>query len=138
MQVHGEAHKAPAASGPVDGETEGCMVGDVRDWPILEMLYWLHRGNRSAMVRVGEGLDAAVIFVANGFVFRCEWGQWSGEDALARLVLVERAPFRLIQRDMPRPEPNILQNTESLLAGLLGMQGETTTPGPMPSEPSQV
>ncbi len=96
--------------------SDRCLTGDVSSWSVQDIVLWLHRGGRSGMLRIGEGLDAGVIFFAAGFLFRVEWGGLAGEEALAKMIAVDSGAYHLILRDIPRPEPNIHQNTESLLA----------------------
>ena len=94
---------------------ESCMVGNLETWPLMDLLLWLNKTGRSAMVRVGAGLDAGVIFFHKGHLFRCEWGPHTGEQALWGLLHVNRGIFSLIQRDVPTPRPNIHHPTEQLL-----------------------
>lgn len=95
------------------GET--CLVGTLETWPLSDLLLWLNKTGRTAMVRVGVGLEAGVIFVSNGLAFRCEWGRYSGQEALFGLLSLDHGVFSLIQRDVPRPRPNIFVPTEHLL-----------------------
>ncbi len=89
--------------------------GDLATWPLADLLMWLHKTGRSAMLRIGEGLDAGVLFVLNGYLFRVEYANSTGEDALWLLMQLEHASFSLIQRDVPRPQPNVFLPTEQLL-----------------------
>ncbi len=98
---------------------EGCMVGDVDSWPVVDLLLWLNKAGRSGMIRVGEGLEAGVAFFANGFLFRCEYDGLRGTQAVAAMLAINSGTFRVIQRDVPRPRPNVHQDTEELIMSLV-------------------
>ena len=103
----------PAPESFSQGET--CLVGQLETWPLQDLLLWLNKTGRSAMVRIGAGLEAGVIFVRNGHVFRCELGALQGERALFTLLGVTQGVFSLIQRDLPLPQANVFHPTEHLL-----------------------
>lgn len=92
--------------------------GDLSTWPLFDLLQWLHNTGRNAMVRIGKGLDGGVLFILNGYLFRVEYANKTGEEALLQLLQLSSAPFSLIQRDVPRPQPNIFLPTEQLLLQL--------------------
>lgn len=93
----------------------GCLIGTLETWPLSDLLVWLHQTQRTAMVRVGSGLDAGVIFFREGSLVRCEWRGASGEDALLALLAEARGSFTLIQRALPDARPNIRRATPELL-----------------------
>ena len=101
----------------LDGaNAESCMVGSLAAWPLEDILLWLHASRRTAMLRVGKGLDAGVVFFKEGLLYRTEWGSRAGLDALMGLLELSSEPFWLIMRDVPEPHPNIRVPTEELLA----------------------
>ena len=92
-----------------------CMVGNIGDWPLSDLLLWLHHTQRTAMIRIGFGLDAGVIFFREGKLFRCEWGALMGEQAVAALMQLTEGSFTLIQRDIPEARTNVVMPTAELL-----------------------
>src|SRR5687767_5104583 len=38
-----------------------CLVGTLESWPLSEICTWLHLTQRSAMLRVGVGLEAGIV-----------------------------------------------------------------------------
>jgi hypothetical protein len=95
--------------------TERCWSGTLEEWSIRELLEWLHTEKRTAMLRVGEGLDAAVVFFKEGAIYRCEWGVKSGDLGVEALLNLEEGRFCLIQRSFPEPIRNVRQQTAILL-----------------------
>ena len=96
-------------------QSETCLVGQLETWNLAEVLMWLHENQRTAMVRVGIGLEAGVLFVSHGQLYRAEWGRFFGEQALYGLLSLPSGSFSLIQRDVPTPRPNINTPTPQLL-----------------------
>ena len=96
-------------------QAESCLVGQLETWPLSDLLLWISKTGRSAMVRVGVGLEAGVMFFHSGHCFRCEWGSLRGEEAFHALLDLRQGLFSLIQRDVPAPRPNISTPTEHLL-----------------------
>jgi len=94
---------------------ESCLVGTLSAWPLTELLLWLHQGERTAMLRVGMGLDAGIVFFRGGQLYRCEWGKEGGEQALIGLLGLSDGSFTLIQRAIPDVRPNIQRSTAELL-----------------------
>ncbi|MEK7705325.1 MAG: DUF4388 domain-containing protein [Myxococcota bacterium] len=103
--------KTPSTHEPWDS----CLVGDLGTWPLGELLLWLHQTQRTAMVRLGNGLRGGVLFFKHGCLVRCEWGQLGGEEALIGLMGVTQGTFQLIQRDIPDARPNIGRSTPEVL-----------------------
>ena len=106
----------------INGRNEGrneahetCLVGTLETWPMEDVLLWLHISQRTAMLRVGAGLDAAVVFFKEGQLYRAEWGQMMGEQAVLALLELKAGSFALIQREVPCPRPNIATPTAELL-----------------------
>ena len=98
-----------------DEPFKGCLIGTLDTWPLSDLLLWLHETRRSAMVRVGTGLDAGVVFFRDGSLVRCEWRGRSGEEALLLLLASAEGSFTLIQRAMPEVHPNVRMATPELL-----------------------
>lgn len=92
-----------------------CLVGSLDVWPLPDLLLWLHQTGRTAMVRIGSGLSAGVIFFSRGRMFRCEWGKQRGEQALMGLLVLREGSFALIQRGIPEARPNIVRPTAEVL-----------------------
>ncbi|MEE8409929.1 MAG: DUF4388 domain-containing protein [Myxococcota bacterium] len=103
---------------------ENCLVGSLETWPLADVILWLHQGGRSAMVRVGVGINAGVLFFVNGHLFRAEWGHLKGEQALIALLGLTHGAFTLIQRQPPDARPNIIRPTAELLLQLAVAQDE--------------
>ena len=98
-----------------DNRWDSCLVGNLETWPLAELVLWLHQTGRTAMVRVGGGLDAGVLFFKEGRLFRAEWGKMAGEEAFHALLNVGVGSFQLIQREVPDARPNIRRPTAELL-----------------------
>lgn len=96
----------------------GCLVGTLETWPLADIITWLHQSQRTAMLRVGIGLDAGVLFFKHGELYRCEWGSYGGEQALIGLLNIQSGSFSLIQREPPIARPNIFRPTPELLLQL--------------------
>jgi hypothetical protein len=94
---------------------DGCLVGTLETWPLTDIIMWLHQTQRSGMVRIGVGMGAGVLFFKHGDLYRCEWGELIGEEALLSLLGLREGAFSLIQRDPPDASPNIRQPTAELL-----------------------
>ena len=92
-----------------------CLVGTLETWPLADLLAWLHTEQRDAMVRVGSGLEAGVIFFRGGNLVRCEYKMLRGEEALLCLLDLRHGSFALIQRAGPNVLPNIERPTAELL-----------------------
>ncbi len=92
-----------------------CLVGTLETWPLADLLVWLHQSRRTAMVRIGSGAEAGVVFFREGTLVRCEWRSQRGEEALIGLLGVARGSFALIQRSVPEVRPNIARPTPELL-----------------------
>ena len=91
------------------------LVGTLETWALEDLLLWLNRSCRTGMVRVGVGLQAGVIFIKSGQIYRCEWGRLRGEKALLALMQVRQGVFSLVQRESPEPKANVFVATEQLL-----------------------
>lgn len=102
---------------------ETCLLGTLETWPLADLLVWLHQTRRTAMVRVGSGLEAGVVFFRDGHLLRCEWDRLAGEEALLALLAVAQGSFALIQRAVPEVRPNILRPTPELLLQCAIAQG---------------
>lgn len=97
--------------------TQDCWTGTLSQWTVVELLRWCHEGKRTAMVRVGKGLNCCVVFFREGNLYRCEWGSLRGDDAVMALMELDEASFYVIQRPFPEPPRNVGLPTEVLLAG---------------------
>lgn len=106
---------SPVSTGANLSPADTCLMGSLESWPLPDILLWLHKTGRSAMLRVGAGLNAGIIFFKAGHLYRVEWGRLQGTEALWHLLHVREGVFSLIQRDMPEPHPNVTQPTEHLL-----------------------
>jgi hypothetical protein len=93
----------------------GWLMGDLSEWPLLDTLHWVNQTGHTAMIRVGAGLNAGVLFVKNGQLFRVEWGSLKGEQALASLLTLRAGRFIVIHRDVPDAMPNMRTATQELL-----------------------
>src|SRR5688500_11160800 len=80
-----------------------CLMGDLMRWPLPDLLLWLHKTGRSAMLRIGVGLNAGIIFFKHGHLYRVEWGHLQGTEALWHLLHLQQGLLSLIQRDLPEP-----------------------------------
>jgi hypothetical protein len=109
MSQRSLAHEASGAN------LDSCLVGTLATWPLADLLFWMHENRRTGMVRVGPALDAGVIFFSHGVLYRCEWGDLSGEHALIALLGLLDGTFSIIQRAIPEARPNITRATPELL-----------------------
>ena len=96
-------------------EWNNCLVGTLETWSLADVVLWLHQTNRTALVRVGTGLNAGVLFFRSGQLYRCEWGMLNGEAALVALLSLRQGSFSLMQRDPPDALANIHRGTGELL-----------------------
>jgi hypothetical protein len=103
---------------------DNCLVGTLETWPLADVVLWLHQTQRTGMVRVGSGIDAAVLFFKHGQLYRVEWGALAGEQALISLLGLARGTFTLIQREPPAARPNVARPTAELLLQLAVAQDE--------------
>lgn len=99
----------------LQAKMNACLVGTLEVWPLADLLTWLHTSQRDAMVRVGSGLEAGVIFFRSGNLVRCEYKMLRGEEALLCLLDLSHGSFALIQRAGPNVHPNIERPTAELL-----------------------
>ena len=95
--------------------TDHCWTGSLEDMPVTELLEWLHEGSCTAMLRIGEGLGAGVVFFREGQLYRCEWGQRQGLEAVQALMQLSHGTFCLIQRQFPEPKRNVHVATALIL-----------------------
>ncbi len=100
------------------------LVGTLDAWPLLDVLCWLHETGRTAMLRVGDGFKAGILFLRKGHLYRCELGNLQGEEALVHLLNLRTGTFSLIQRDPPDARANILRPTAELLLRYVIAQDE--------------
>ena len=105
-------------STPVEELSGGSMVGTLDTWPLTDILVWLHENRRTAMLRIGDGLDAGVVFYREGHLYRAEWGRMMGEEALTTLLGTESGSFSLMLRDIADARPNIRLETHEVLLRL--------------------
>jgi len=101
-----------------------CLVGTLETWPLSDIILWLHQSRKTAMLRVGLDIRAGVLFFSNGELYRVEWRQRSGEEALIGLLNLTAGPFSLIQRAPPYAQPNIRRPTSELLLQIAVAQDE--------------
>ena len=119
MQFHVEDDRS-------DDPWQNCLVGTLETWPLTDVIMWLHQMNRTAMVRVGSGMTAGVLFFQKGELFRVEWGRLRGEEALMGLLNLNAGSFTLIQRAPPQATQNIFRPAIELLLQLAVAQDENT------------
>ena len=91
------------------------LSGSLEDWPLVELLGWLHDCQRSGILRIRAGREDGQVFFSEGILYRCRWGRLHGEEALDALMRVTAAPFLLVQIDPPHVLPNVDTPTELLL-----------------------
>ena len=85
-------------------------------WPLEVVLGCLHRHRRTAMLRVGQGMNAGVVFVRHGEVVRCEWSTLLGEEALLALLELRAGPLLVLQREIPAARPNVRMSWDEVMA----------------------
>jgi hypothetical protein len=93
-----------------------CWTGSLQRGDIVELLHWMHDQRCTAMLRVGDGLSACVVFFRQGALYRCEWGELKGDDAVQSLMQLQDGHFLIIQRAFPEPPRNVGLPTPVLLA----------------------
>lgn len=110
------------------GSSRSCFKGDLQRWPLAELLQWLHVRQWTALVRVGRGLNAAVLFVDQGELIRAEWGDRRGWQALKALATGDASTFWVLRRDaLPRVRANVSGPTPAVAKVV---QGWTRHPRP--------
>ena len=97
-------------------EKQEPLTGTLENWPLADMLWWLHQTRRSAVVTVGFGFVSGTIHVKQGNLFRCEWGVSQGELALGALLTMTRGAFSIASLDEPCPVSNIFGRTEDVIS----------------------
>jgi hypothetical protein len=109
---------------------DGCLVGTLETWPLADMVQWLHQTHGSAMIQVGLGTEAGILCFSQGDLYRCEWGDLVGEEAVMALFALQSGTFSLIHRDLPKTAvPNISLPTAELLFQLAIARGEPAPVG---------
>jgi hypothetical protein len=109
---------------------DGCLVGTLETWPLADIVLWLHKTHGSAMIHVGLGTEAGVLCISRGDLYRCEWGDLVGEEAVMALLALQSGTFSLIHRDLPKTAVrNIRLSTAELLFQLAFVRGESATAG---------
>ena len=101
-----------------EAEHDSSFTASAKDWLLVDLLIWLHKGHRTALVRVGTGLHAGVVFFDHGVLYRCEWDDKRGLDALLALCRLGDAELCVMQRQLSGPRANISDPTEEVLAQL--------------------
>lgn len=90
-----------------DGLSGGCYRGSLAERSVADVWAVLHRTRATAMVRFGDTLDAPICFFAEGILYRCEWGDLEPRAALQAVADLAEGEYSVIQRQVPRAEPNL-------------------------------
>ncbi len=91
------------------------MIGDLETWPLAEILLWLHRTGRTAVVQMGTDSVRGIICFNDGCLFHCQWGQARGELALGALLTMTRGFVHLDESDGQQPNSNIQGATDEVI-----------------------
>ncbi|MBI5511139.1 MAG: DUF4388 domain-containing protein [Deltaproteobacteria bacterium] len=105
------------------------LVGTLETWPLVDIILWANQSHRTGMLRVGLGLNAGVLFFRDGDLYRAEWGNLVGEQAVLALLSVRAGSFSLMQREPPLAATNIRRPTAELLLQLAVSQDEHSRAG---------
>jgi len=102
-------------------EETAAMEGDLAEFPLLEMMSWLHYAGKTAVMRVepiGGRRDQHApgwLHFRKGNLCRCDWGSLHGFEAVVELAVARHGTFRLSNRPTAEPPPNIVQSTGKVL-----------------------
>jgi hypothetical protein len=90
------------------------IVGELSSYSLADVLLWLHRIGRSAVVQIGSGVLRGAVALRDGNIIRCEYGESRGELALGALLTVNAGSFTVAPLAQA-PEPNVFGATEALI-----------------------
>lgn len=91
------------------------LVGDLEDFPLSGLLIWLHFGGYDTVLRIGSGVLRGTLYLRNGKLFRCEFGECAGELALGSMLTLERGAFSTSALPNECPLANVDGSTEELV-----------------------
>lgn len=97
--------------------------GHIEQWPLWDVLMWLHLSHRTAKVDVAGEEGRATVAVINGQIQGCECGGMCGVAALDCLIHWDRGSFAVREADGMEEDRNITVGTEQLLFGVLRAGG---------------
>ncbi len=91
------------------------LVGDLEESPLSGLLMWLHDGRYDVVLRIGSGVLRGTLYLRNGKLFRCEFGECAGELALGSMLTLERGAFSTNTLPKACPLSNVTGSTEELV-----------------------
>ena len=91
------------------------MTGDLHDWPLGDMLLWLHQGQRTAELHVGYENGHGTIHLRQGAIYRAVCGELAGPEAVDAMMEIGAGEFSILPSYIPYPASNISGDTEALL-----------------------
>ena len=91
------------------------LIGDLEDFPLSGILIWLHYGRYDTIIRIGSGVLRGTLYLRDGTLFRCEFGECAGELALGSMLTLERGAFSTEALPKEAPLPNVKGSTEELV-----------------------
>ena len=95
---------------------------------LCEVIGWVARDRRSALIRLCGAEPRATLFVRDGQVVRVEYGGRDGDSALLELLCLGAGPCQLLLRAPPNARANVQGATEDLLVRGASMAAKNADP----------
>lgn len=95
---------------------EGTMEGDLKDISLSDLLQSLHLGSKTACISLPD-IDGE-IYIQEGNLLLVRQGNFSGEDALIRIFLLEKGIFSITFDDLPA---KIIEGPKPLMSVLMSI-----------------
>jgi hypothetical protein len=100
---------------PTERPMEPGLAGDLRDWPIGDVLIWLHTSRRTAVLRMRAGDSQGKIWVKGGQILGCLWGNVEGEAALGAMLAQTHGSFTVTLDEATERSNNVRVPTPQCL-----------------------
>lgn len=100
-------------------KTEGLMAGDLANVALTDLLQSMELGAKTAAIRL-EGMKAN-IYLEDGALVHASMGPFTGENALERMFLMEKGPFKVQFDQLPEDLP---KGSTPLMAVLMNVLAE--------------
>ena len=105
-------------------EVENCLHGDLSTIPLPVLLQTLALGGKTALIKLPE--LAAMIHIREGLYTGCEYGKFTGKDALLRLIFGARGKFDIEFDTSPAQGSGVSMPIDSLLIEFASVIDEAT------------
>ena len=84
---------------------DGVMEGDISDVGLAELLQSMELGFKTATITIGE-LDARIL-LKDGDLLEVRMGRFIGDEALLRIMLIDRGFFSIQFNELPDDAPDV-------------------------------